>query len=540
MVRQICFSLFLVIVSGGVDRSIHAAENSSFDTSLKQGISLLEKNPDSALSCFVRAYSEGLSRDSLFYYWSQSMIHKGVLDSALASNYMIKGAHTGRFKKDILIQRYTIFRNLGWEKEAGQILDSIQALPSYSSSRFIPDIAFSIRAGVDRGKTVTDTASPWGGGVENPTSQTSNDLRSSADFKSTWQLSRGPSKLSGGIGLNASLQTGFSFSEDAIDSVALSGSAFLSYSGKTFSVSGDLSLNRHIDDTLLLGGSIQGGRVGKGKWLPILWGGAGIYLNTEGAVDYSRGWLFASVRNSLHRGVSAEYSGFLNVNLKKPCVFDLGDYSAKVLYAEDAGLNYPVFYSGPDMSTTVDTTSIIRLNQQLISLGEDTLVNVALEQPQSSLMISPKAALEVKSPIPLRLGVSYTLEYYWQKYEWDQIRHTPYYLLYSRSDDRYYVLPPNPLLGRPYVSYSDDLNLALSEAPLPGDAVVHHSKVRVDNTVSADVSLMVYDGKKGKVDVRTAFSRTWSTLSRKAPFQIPEWSVSAALEWRLRYKKGRI
>lgn len=540
MFRKFSIFCFLVLVLGGVNLSTRASENPPFGTYLKQGISLLEHNPDSALSCFVKAYSQGLSRDSLFYYWSQSMIHKGVLDSALASNYMIKGVHTGPFRKDVLIQRYTIYRKLGWEKEAGQVLDSLNSLPSFSRSRFMPDIALGIKAGVDRGKTVTDTSSPWGGGIGSPVSETSNSFKSSADLKSTWHLSRGSSKLSFGIGMNASLQTGFSFSGDDMDSVALGGSAFLSYAAKTFSVGGDLSVDRHIDDTLLFGAGIQGGRIGKGKWLPILWGGAGVFLNTEGSVDNSRAWLFASARQPLNRIASAEYSGFVNVSIKKPYAFDLGGYRAKVLYAEDARLQYPVFYSGPDMSTVVDTAFIIRLNQQLLSLGEDTVVNVALKQPQASLMISPRAEISLKSRIPLQLGLSYTLDYYWEDYEWDQMRHTPDYLLYSRSEGKYYVLPPDPLLGRPFVVYADDLNLALSQAPLPGDAVEHHSQKRIDNTLSFDVKLNLHDGKAGKVDFRTAFSRTWSTLSRRAPFEIPQWSVSAMLEWRLRVKNSRI
>ncbi|MFP4162765.1 MAG: hypothetical protein ACLFVE_02195 [Chitinispirillaceae bacterium] len=527
MMVKICLRIMALFVVGIAVNEVPAVKKPDYHQALQKGVGLLEENPDSALNCFVEAYSQGLSRDSLFYYWSQSRLHKGVLDSALASNYMIKSSHSGHFRKDVLVQRYTIYKRLGWEKDAERVLDTLKAC----RSPFLPDIDVKVKSGVDRGKTVADTSSPWGGGAQSPVSQTGNDFFSSAEFSSTWRRQ----KMSAGLKMEASMRTGLRASDAQMgDSVSVNGKLFLNYNGKPFSLSGALSVIRQIDDTLLVGTDIQGGKIANGMWLPMIWGGAGLYYNAGGDFDNFRLWTFASVRRSLDKRVSAELSGFVNVNIENTCSFTLTENPARVFYAEDARLQYPVFYTDSDFNTVIDTSLIIRLKNEILSSGSDTLIPVAFKQPFSSIMLNPKASIKLNSRFPVSFGLSYIFDYYWEPYEWDQIRSSSQYIVFSRSEGRYYYIPDD------FKIEGNNEGLALSPQLLPGDVVVHHSEIRIDNTLCADISLILYDGKAGKVNIESAYSRTWSTLSRRAPIKIPEWSVSAMLKWRLRVNNGKI
>jgi len=511
-----------------------------YASSLKQGMDFLSQSkPDSAIAQFVKAYSNGLSRDSLFYFWSEALLQKGVLDSALAAHYMASSDHDGRFRIALLKQRSEIYDKLGWHQDAAKVLDTIHSLPEYRSALFIPDFEIGLSAGFNKEGQISDSSSPWGTNSGDSLHSLDNGFQGTVDFRSTWGMIHGPRSFSFGIAGMASMRTyNLSTQLQSGDSMELDGSLFASLSDKRFSSTYRLSLNRRIDDSLFIGNSIEGGIIGSGEWSPMLWMGGFANVNTAGKFANSRAWLFVSAMQIFNSKLSANYHCFFNVSFDNRTDFGFPLDTMHVLYAEDARRQYPVFYTDASYTSVIDTSAIRvitgALRNDIIASAHDTLINVNLRQPNSNIIVNPKATLSVKGIIPIRIGLSWKLNYFWEPYVWDQINLSNHYFVYSRSDSRYYLVPADPLMNELTITRGLDGGLAIAPAAQPGDAVIHHSMIRVDNAAIAEVSLQLYDGKTGAVSLRTLFSKNWSTLAGKAPISIPEWSIFAVLEWRLK------
>jgi hypothetical protein len=151
---------------------------------------------------------------------------------------------------------------------------------------------------------------------------------------------------------------------------------------------------------------------------------------------------------------------------------------------------------------------------------------VVLKQPNSSIIIHPKANISFKSIIPVEIGFSWKLNYFPEPYQWDQIDINAHYLVYSRLESSYYVIPYIFLITR---GNNGGLQLAPETSP-----VIHHSMTRVDNTATVDISIPFYNNNTGSLKFRSSLSKTWSSLATKVPIDIQEWFFSASLEWRFK------
>ncbi|MBN1576802.1 MAG: hypothetical protein JW913_09635 [Chitinispirillaceae bacterium] len=507
---------------------------------LRQGLTALAKGKhDSAIVCFVRSFSEeGLSRDSLFYFWSEALLRKGILDSALAANYMVSGDSGGTFRVKTLLQRSAIYRRLGWDDEAERLLDTVRASREYRRALFMPDIDLGIAVGYGAEQRSADTAGPWGAGAGGSLDRIERGPFGRADIRTAWKLTHGQRYWAAGLaGSIAHRQYHPDGSLHAADSTDITGSVFSSAVGKSSSVMYTLSVNRRRDDSLFFGNSIEGGVVGSGRRLPMLWGGGSVFLTTSGRFGNARVWLFASALQTLGKRLQANYQLFANAYFEQPTSFGFTVDSLKKLYADDGRRLYPVFYIDGSYSTMIDTsrlhvvTGALRddLDDMIASAG-DTAMYVGLKQPLSGLLINPRFSLTLKSRLPVRLGISWKLNWFPEPYEWDQVNIFAKYLIYSRSDEAYYIVPVDPLMRELTPTYTAD-GLAIAPAARP---VIHHSMHRIDNTVAADLSVELYDGRFGTAAFKTYAAKTWSTLLKKAPIEIPEWSVSVSLEWRLK------
>jgi hypothetical protein len=206
-----------------------------------------------------------------------------------------------------------------------------------------------------------------------------------------------------------------------------------------------------------------------------------------------------------------------------------------ILYAEDAQRQYPIFYTDASYASVIDT-SLIRvitgaLRNDIIASARDTFIVVTLQQPNSSIIINPKATFNLKWIIPVSIGISWKLNYFWEPYVWDQINMNAHYFVYSRSDGRYYLITADNELR---ITRGTNGGLAIDPSVNPGEAVTRHIGIRIDNAAIADISLRLHSGKTADINLQTSFSKNWSTLAGTAPVAIPEWSISAALEWRLK------
>ncbi len=502
--------------------STQAAENKlTLNNSLEQGHKLLYANkPDSALSCFIKAYSQGLSRDSLFYYWSEVMLSKGVLDSALASNYMIRGIHTGKFKERILQQRYSIYKSLNWESDAERLLDTIRSLPFYRRSFLIPDLSLHFQTSGSRDALLRDSLSPW--------SSNENIFASSGGLKSSWIVSSDP-KMSLGAAVSFSIQTSAASSQiNLSDSADLTASLFFAASGKSLSFSSSADLRFDANDSLQLGASIEGGYLAIGRWTKACYAGGSIFLNQRLKYDNSNLWLFTSASKKISKGFTFEGSNMVSVYNDKNLQFELS--KTKVYYAEDCRLQYPIFYTGSDLSQVIDTSSSYLLRGRIEISGKDTVVSI--RQPPSSIGINPKTSLSISFIRPVSLGLAYKIDYYWEPYEWwNPISFNG--IIYSRKEDTYYIFPAGPDWG---TTRTPNGSLALDVTPQPA----YHSAIRIDQSLGADISIQLVTGKFGKVHLKSGYRRTWSTLDSHALLKIPKWISWITLDWRLNMNRKKL
>jgi hypothetical protein len=518
--------------------NLFAKNNSEYEEYLKQGEACLDKNnPDSAIVFFVKSYSAGLSKDSLFYFWSEALIRKGVLDSALAANFMI-GRHDNKFTILTLMQRHAIFSKLGWQQEAENIRDTIHSLKEYRKILFVPDIDIGLNMGYNIENKVSDTSGPWGKGWGNRFDITENSLSIISDIKSTWRIRNRKSTLGFGIGGMAYKKTyDLSFKNQSMDSSGLIGSVFASIVGKTVMASYSLSVNRRIDDSVFIGNGIDVGWIGSGNMMPMFWIGGQINTTERGSFADSRLWSFASAMHFINSKAYLNYQCLINVVIDRTSMWNFTN-NAHIVYADDATRLYPVFYTDSTYSTMIDTsylkviTGVLRNN--IIASGRDTSINIILKQPTSNMLFNPKFSLAIKTFVPVQFSLGWKLNYYWEPYEWDQIKIDANYFVYSRADGKYYIIPVDPAFDDFVITYSSNGGLAVSPSIVSGNAVVHHSMTRVDNSAVAEFSVQISSNKTGTLNLRTSFVKTWSTLSYRAPIEIPAWSVSANLEWRFR------
>lgn len=531
------YSLLLLVIPalGNTEKT------TSFKTSFKKGIAFLDAGKsDSAIQYFVNSFSSGLSRDSLFYFWAEALLQKNVLDSSLAANFMIKAPHNDIFTLKVLKQRQSIYERLGWKNEAQALDDTIYAIPEYKRKAFIPELSLNLYAGYARNAVVSDTSSPWGSGYSTFKKEQENNLSAGFDVSSAWQKKRKQKTYSAGVGVSANRYTReITQRYRTTDSIDITGSISGSLTGANTAVTVHFSANRRFDDSLFIGASVEGGIVGPGKWLPMLWSGASIYLKTDASFSNARGWLLLSARQKVRQKFSISYQTFFNLMISEKT--EIGQLeTVEVLYAENARLQYPVFYTDKTCSTIIDTslyTDLItgEIKKNIVKSATDTNTASVLVIFNTYMSITPRVSLQAGTKFPIKFGIGWRLNYYPGKYEWDVIIEDPLYIVYSKTDDAFYWIPANQ---KEIVTITgENGGIAISPSIEQNEFYTqHHSMLRIDNAVSADFSIQVYDGKIGNGIIRSAILKNWSTLSGKIPIDIQNWNFSLFFEWNFKTK----
>lgn len=514
------------------------AENNNLKPSLKRGLFFLENsNPDSAIVNFVKAYSAGLSRDSLFYFWSEALLQKNALDSSLAANFMAKESHKGLFKIQILKQRQTIYNRLGWQKEASALLDTIYSLPEYHWLMMIPEFEVSLYAGYGKKALVSDTSQPWGTGSGSSLHKHESDILGGIDFKSIWQTKRKSRTLSTGVsGSISRITEEISLNVKPTDSTEITGSIFGTITGKSITSTCNVSVNRRFDDSLFIGASVEGGMIGSSKWMPMLWSGVSVYTTTDFNFSNARSWMVFLAQKQCNRLFKVNFNAFFNLLFNHNTEFS-NTKIISVLYADDARLQYPVFYTDQTFTTMIDTSYFRLISGQIAkdikASSTDSIVISKLTIPNTNLSFSPRISFSLASKVPIQLGLGWKLNYFFEPYEWDVISNDAQYLIYSRSDGLYYRITPD--LTDISTNKGTNGGIAISPAVEPGEfKQTHISMMRIDNTISVDLSVQLFEKRFGTGTIRSTVSKVWSTLSGKAPIDIQSWNFSAFVEWKFR------
>ncbi len=534
-IRVFIISAITFIILSGLP---FAEKNTNLKPSLKRGLFFLENSkPDSAIVNFVKAYSAGLSRDSLFYFWSEALLQKNAFDSSLAANFMVKESHRGLFKIQILKQRQTIYNSLGWRKEASKLLDTIYSLPEYHRLMMIPELEVNFFAGYGKEALVSDTSQPWGTGSGSSLRQPESYISGGMDFKSIWQTKRKGRTFSTGIsGSLSRITEEISLNGGPTDSAEITSSVFGSITGKSITSTCNLSVNRRFDDSLFIGASVESGMIGSNKWMPMLWSGASVYTTTDFNISNARSWVFFLAQQQYSHLFKINFHAFFNLLLSRNTEF-LHTKIISVLYADDARLQYPVFYTDQAFTTIIDTSYFRLISGQITkdiqASSTDSIIISKLTLPNSNLSFAPRISFSLTFKVPIQLGFGWKLNYFFKPYKWDIISNDAQYLIYSRSDELYYKIPPD-LIG---ITTTKGTNggIAISPAVQPGQfKQTHMSMMRIDNTISADLSIQLFDKKFGTGTIRSTVSKVWSTLSGKAPIDIQSWNFSSFIEWKIR------
>ena len=530
--RLIKTSMLFLFVFFGL---IYSHDTSLCIKSLKKGESLLEnQNPDSAIQIFFKANKQGLSNDSLFYFVSKAFLQKGVLDSALMMHYMISDSLNERFRIDYLLQGYLIFSRLEWGKDVKNVLDTLHRLPQYRARLFLPDFEIGITGGYNRYCQVIDTVSPWYKGSE--FEYIASPFSEKADIELTWRIVRNQHTfnwgLNGFVYNSINDLNGLKFDSLALDSATLNGSLFGSVSGNHLSTNVSFSVNRKANDSIFVNGSISERLIEQSNWFPLLQLGASVSMPVNGKYVDPGAYLFTSGVKRIKRKLDLNYSCLFGYFSSQDFLYKLRIHQ-KMLYAEDARLQYPIFYTDSTYTTVIDTSYVAtererlikgELKTSIISSAQTRDVVISLKQPTTNITVNPKVSLNVKGKFPLEICMLWRFKYYPEAFEWYRYEK---YLIHSKSDNSYYYI------NDPIVTTNNG-KLVLNETP-QNIIYSHYSYIRIDNTASVALNGQLYNGKYNALKFHTTFSRTWSTLSNVAPFYIPAWSFSASLEWRFKH-----
>jgi hypothetical protein len=529
-VNYLRFFLINAMILVALSQSVFPDKNPLYKVSLQKGISFLEQgSPDSAINHFVEAFSSGLSKDSLFYFWSEALLQKNVLDSALAANYMVKENHEGFFKLQILKQRKLIYDRLGWQKEASALLDTIHSLPEYRRLKMFPELEINTYLGYGRRSLVSGYCEPWRIGNGSTIQQYENDWMGGMDIRSKWQTNHKGKIFSTGIaGSINRFSDKLALNNESADSNDIDGSVFGTITGRNLTSTGNISVNRRFDDSLFLGGSIEGGGIiGSSKFTPLLWSGASIYATTNLKFSNARSWFFFSAQQRHNSFLKIDYQVFLNLYVNRKYEFSQTK-EILVLYADDARLQYPVFYTDQTYSTMIDTSYFRIISGQLTKdiqgSGTDSIIVSKLIVPNSNLSFAPRISISLGFKLPVQIGATWRLNYYPELYQWDVFSNDAGYLIHSRADGKYYKLPQKWTVNK-----GSNGGIAISPGIEPGN-FQHVSMKRIDNTISVDLSSRLFENKSINGSMRSSISKTWSTLSGKAPLNIESWNFSTYIE----------
>jgi hypothetical protein len=469
-------------------------------------------NPDSAITCFLTAGTEGFPRDSLYYYLAEAYLLKTVLDTALALNYSIKPAEKVGFRNDVFRQRARIFACLGMETYAKAALDSLSGETRKRRQVWAPYLAMTAGLGYSQESRTPQTEYPWDTIAQNDTAISSPDGNLGMELGWSFPL---PRKMDMGIGLKGRVSRPFNASTAPVhsDSLDISAGAFCEFNAGQFSARAEWLGGRTYLDDLISTSRLDAG------WSAIMpqavLSSMLEYMYT-GATDpgnQSHNGLFLLF---IERTAGPKFGGMVLVN---------AHYTAATEYPET-----PVHVI--DLEKSLDTLStLIYIKPAVDTIG--TLANstriinsVVTAAPSISFRFEPAQT----TGITLRAG--WNLSYFPEKYRWHALNRPEHdtgaglsYVALNPADGQYYwisKLKNAPLGQDPYQSLSEGLvDYRTFEA------------WRIDNAVSLVVTFEKKFRQAGTISISFDAARNWSTLAEFAPpVDIPQWTLRLGLAWK--------
>ena len=551
-----CVVISCVLLLSGADRADAGKDTASISFLCEKGLRQLEKNRyDDALDCFGRAFSAGMSKDSLCFFCAEVYCTKGALDTALAFNFGIKAKNNPALVLRQLKQRAIIYSALGWKKDAEAVTDSILHFRQYRLHLLVPDI--NARFGLDythrleKQQTSFPCLGPLADTVyKGPGYGGSLGLR--------WTVPAGRSFLvrAGVVGTETSKYYRSSNSADSVN-MSLGLSAGLAHIRTGLAL--DFGITRVVD---YLGDYSTQNSVGLSysktgrHWMTYITAGYEIELEagmkTENQQCWAMGYFDESYLSGRGFSLLIRGSGYFADPLRSTEYF-------RVMYVEDV-TQKPVQHYYVNISAQAPTSNPIPIgtvpyllpatyqNNSLVkSAGELFGIGDISLYPQNQLSLAP--LLVYKRPLAFgvsaNIGAGIAADYYTERFRWasflidKSVRDT------FLNDGKYYYLAHNAANGNYYWVKKLD-NITSGEQYGDAVAISQHEKRRVDADLSVFVSLSGPVWKLGTFSLRGDVGKTYSTLRKEtflwwkvsdvdAPFSIPNWSYGISLSWNFNY-----
>jgi hypothetical protein len=498
---------------------------------------MARQQPDSAFAFFSQAYTQGMPKDSFFYFWAEVFLDRGAGDSAFVVNNAIVPPRDSAFRYQVLEQRYLIYSSLGWKDKANSIIDSLAssdlAIVKAKNRWYLPKIALYLGGGLNDVRECSRVY-PFPSALEynrvwGP------DYR--GEIKARWWLSVGNDwTLQPSIGYLLINQGRRTLSRDSLGNT-LAASMGIDWRGfcnasytwrKTSNVDQPPSFIHTFAINFFPG-------IGKDRML-FLYGGYSMMNSTENTNHGKMATLLAygsanfPNKHTFSLSVTGTGQWFPSQSIEYPMpMLDVDD----VTKAPGA----VVHYEANDPSTPIPGDDPIHSLDNYRNNAWANLTYFEEFYPGTNYLLTSDC--DYALPLPWRLtgilGVGYLLQRYAQPYVWYSINpqksedysHWEYqyqidslWVAHNRKDGQYY-LSQEPIPGSGFIADT------FSTSPYD----ILQAKIRTDQTISARIGISRDFGRPGNLRLTYQISKTFSTLSQEAPVKIPVWSQNLSFRW---------
>ncbi|MBN1980089.1 MAG: hypothetical protein JW795_01050 [Chitinivibrionales bacterium] len=502
-------------------RSVSAAEG--YTRHVELGLhAIQQKSFDSALVWFWKAAKTGMSRDSLYYFLAELYRVKNVFDTALALNYSIKAAPKSMLKRRTLVQRYVIFNTLQMKNRAEETLDSLWINKSQTVNALVPGFHLKTSLGYGTDFEWHERDYPWHTKECQPQGYTVAGLDHSLGLSAAWRL---PIKRSSAFFLNGkgTVRKPYSAEYEKLDgdSIAYTGGFVAGFDGifDNFQISYEWERKKSYLNSLssvncvnilfsqctdknlisvstLYGIDLENGRQINNQYLTIL----------------------GNIVQSLNRSNQVSVSSSAMVLHMDALTFHDSTYTYQIL----------------DFAQALDTTTIPGM---VLLKTEPSVVQGVYEHnaktylPNSNLTVNSAFAFE--RSLPLQLSIStrmiWTYAYYLEKYTWSDFKLTETdpmtnKVAFDEKTSQYYWITETS-------DFKSNITGEIFDHFTRGP-IERHCERRVDNTLSATLTLQRRFIRAGVFELQTGVGKTWSTLDEALPTVLHDWNWFAGIQWR--------
>lgn len=534
---------FIIIVFLG-NLGVRAEHGKHIDTCsigyLAKADSLLKIGDfDNAIIQYFMASENGMTQDSLYYFWAELYLKKGNPDSALAANsFALKKTDTATtFKEQLYIQRYSIFTFLGADSLANDIWKKIFVEKSNKKTRFKSSLKANLSLRYEPDKIDAPILSYWSLGNEDSiNNEFSGIVRLTAEFqyllssRKKTALSFGPYFM---LKKSSNLSSQVSSAFDSLN-VDMGGYFSLDNLFKTLRVEFRSGANSD--------------RYFTKRWVN---GISYSYINEQGNFFLAGGYNIATKKHLKYDYQFGYQSFIMDFDIKKSfsisplltlsyfgseddIIKDNSLSSLSYIYFNSSKLNenmVPQFYKDIQMINELDTTNL-NGGSRLFYFGKyidqlqqnSTSVTALLDLPQTYFRIEPgiNAGISVNK-WRFRPSVKFNLDIYNGLFRWHDFNFeylTPY-LAKDPLTNKYYQI-----IGLNSSGTVDLSNFGIGE--ITGSLYTHS---RMDFGIHGEFSVSRKFKKTGTFKLFLGVAKYWTTLPAICPVSFNSYSITCNVDW---------